>query len=105
MPARTVILPIMLNHAVNQPHPLPPSSEDQWYIAPAVGRLEASSAMLIATVSVKKVTSGQPKAISAGPPIVSPWPYSVTAPVSIEMIENEIAKLEKPPIVRKSSWA
>src|SRR5437016_5251644 len=105
MPARTVMLPTMLNQAVNQPHPLPPSLEDQWYIAPAVGSVDASSAMLIATVSVNRVTSGQPNAISAGPPIVSPCPYRVTAPVRIEMIENEIAKFEKPPIVRKSSCA
>jgi len=55
--------------------------------------------------SVNNVTSGQPKAISAGPPIVSPCPYRVTAPVRIEMMENEIAKFENPPIVRKSSCA
>jgi hypothetical protein len=59
--------------------------------------------MLIATVSVKSVTRGQPKAISAGPPIVRPCPKSVTAPVRIEIIENEMAKFENPPIVLKSS--
>ena len=61
--------------------------------------------MLATTASVKNVTNGQPNAISAGPPIRSPCPYSVTAPVRIEMIENEMAKLENPPMVRKSSCA
>ena len=61
--------------------------------------------MLSATASVNSVTSGQPKAISAGPPITSPCSKSVTAPVRIEMIENEMAKFENPPIVRKSSCA
>ena len=66
---------------------------------------DASSPMLSATVSVKTATRGQPNAISAGPPIVSPCPYSVTAPVKIEIIENDMAKFEKPPIERNSSWA
>src|SRR5262245_54580883 len=105
MPAMAVICPMILNQAVNQPQPLPPRRHDQWYIAPEVGSAVASSAMLQTTASVKSVTRGQPKAISAGPPIFSPCPYSVTAPVRIEMIENEMAKLEKPPIVRKSSCA
>ena len=61
--------------------------------------------MLAATVSVNIVASGQPSVISSGPPISSPYPYRVTAPVRIEMMENEIAKLEKPPMLRKSSWA
>jgi hypothetical protein len=29
----------------------------------------------------------------------------MTAPVRIEMIEKLMAKFEKPPIVRRSSWA
>ena len=62
----------MLNQAVNQPQPLPPSRHAQWYIAPEVGIDEARSAMLTATASVNRLTSGQPNAISAGPPIVSP---------------------------------
>ena len=61
--------------------------------------------MLAATASVNTLTSGQPNAISAGPPITSPCEYNVTAPVRIEMIENEMAKFENPPIVRNSSWA
>src|SRR5262245_10950634 len=105
MPAIAAICPMMLNQAVNQPQPLPPSLHDQWYIAPDVGSALASSAMLQTTASVKSVTRGQPKAISAGPPIFNPWPYSVTAPVRIEMIENEMAKFENPPIVRNSSCA
>src|SRR3954469_9724732 len=105
MPASAASWPTMLNQAVNQPHPFPPSRHDQWYIAPEVGIEEASSAMLRATVNVNTLTSGHPNAISAGPPMISPWEYSVTAPVSTEMIENEIAKFEKPPIVRNSSCA
>ncbi len=62
----------MLNQAVNQPHELPPRRHAQWYIAPDVGTDEASSAMLSATVIVKIATSGQPNAISAGPPITRP---------------------------------
>src|SRR6476659_1862632 len=105
MPASAASWPRMLNHAVNQPHPVPPRRLAQWYIAPEVGIADASSAMLSATASVKTLTSGHPKVISAGPPITSPCEYRVTAPVRIEMIENEIAKLEKPPMVRNSSCA
>src|SRR5512132_3592909 len=40
-----------------------------------------------------------------GPASLSPWPYSRTAPVRTEMIVNEMAKLENPPISRKSCCA
>src|SRR5947207_12941396 len=105
MAASVASWPVMLSQAVNQPQPLPPSRHAQWYIAPDEGSEDASSAMLSATASVNTLTSGQPNAISAGPPIVSPCEYSVTAPVRIEMIENEMAKFENPPIVRNNSWA
>src|SRR5688500_6093815 len=74
-------------------------------MVPDVGNDEASSAMLSATARVKSDTSGHPNAFSAGPPITSPCSYNVTAPVSIEMMENEMAKFENPPIVRNSSCA
>ena len=40
--------------------------------------------------------SGQPHAIAAGPPLFQPRPNEVKQPARIEMIENEMAKLEKP---------
>src|SRR5712691_6653907 len=50
-------------------------------------------------------TSGQPYAEAAGPPVYIPKPKSVRQPDRIEMIVNETAKLEKPPIPRLSSCA
>src|SRR5262245_39577906 len=97
MPAVVAIWPTRLNHAVNQPQHGPPSSEDQWYMAPAVGIAEAISAIEAATSSVKTETSGQPIPLTAGPPNVRPWPNRTMAPVKIEMIVKETAKLAKPP--------
>ena len=48
-------------------------------------------------------TSGQPIAIAAGPPLFQPTANVVKQPARIEMIENEMAKLEKPDHVRLSS--
>ena len=45
---------------------------------------------------MKTETRGQPQAIAAGPPLFQPSPNEVKQPARIEMIENEIAKLEKP---------
>ena len=45
---------------------------------------------------MKTETIGQPHAIAAGPPLFQPRPNEVKQPARIEMIENEIAKLEKP---------
>ena len=45
---------------------------------------------------MKIETSGQPQAIAAGPPLFQPRPNEVKQPARIEMIENEMAKLEKP---------
>ena len=50
-------------------------------------------------------TSGQPMFMSIGPPLNMAVPYAVRQPERIEMIVNETAKLEKPPIRRSSSWA
>ena len=41
--------------------------------------------------------------IAIGPPLFQAWPNVVKQPARIEMIENEIAKLEKPDQVRLSS--
>src|SRR5207249_1152409 len=102
MPAVIVTCPIMFNHAVSQAHPLPPRRNAQKYRPPAVGYADASSAMLAATASVKKLTTGQPTVLTIGPASFSPYPYRRIAPVRIEMIEKLTAKLEKPPISRKS---
>ena len=40
--------------------------------------------------------SGQPIEMAIGPPLFHAWPYVVKQPARIEMIVNEIAKLEKP---------
>ena len=49
-------------------------------------------------------TSGQPHVIAAGPPLFHPSPNDVKQPARIEMIENEIAKFEKPDQDRDNSW-
>ena len=48
-------------------------------------------------------TIGHPHEMATGPPSLKPWPNVVKQPARIEMIENEIAKLEKPDQVRLSS--
>ncbi len=50
-------------------------------------------------------TNGQPQVMSTGPPVFMPYPYRVRHPDKIEMIVNETAKLEKPDMFRRSSWA
>ena len=54
-------------------------------------------------IRMKIETSGQPQAIAAGPPLFQPRPNEVKQPARIEMIENEIAKLEKPDQERYNS--
>ena len=46
---------------------------------------------------------GHPHAMAAGPPLFQPRPKLVKQPARIEMMENEIAKLEKPDHDRLSS--
>jgi hypothetical protein len=48
-------------------------------------------------------TIGQPQAIAAGPPLFQPRPKLVKQPARMEMIENEMAKFEKPDHERLSS--
>ena len=57
------------------------------------------------TNSVMMPTTGQPQVIRAGPPVFIPYPYRVRQPDRIEMIVKETAKLVKPDMFRRSSWA
>ena len=52
---------------------------------------------------MKTEMSGQPMEIAIGPPLFQACPNVVKQPARIEMIEKEIAKLEKPDQVRLSS--
>jgi hypothetical protein len=52
---------------------------------------------------IRAARIGQPMAIAAGPPAFHPWANVVKQPARIEMIENEMAKLEKPDQDRLSS--
>ena len=52
---------------------------------------------------MKAEIKGQPNAIATGPPLFQACPNVVKHPVKIEMIENEIAKLENPDHDRLSS--
>ena len=56
-------------------------------------------------IRMKTDRIGQPHAIAAGPPLFQPRPNEVKQPARIEMIENEMAKLENPDQDRCSSWA
>ena len=47
---------------------------------------------------------GQDHEIEIGPPLFQPAPKLVKQPARIEMIENEMAKLEKPDQLRFRSW-
>src|SRR4029079_1561853 len=105
MPAVMVIWPTMFIHAVTHAQVLPPSRYAQKYKPPAVGYAEASSAMEAATQSVKRLTIGQPTVLMTGPGRLRPDPKSRTAPARAEMIVNEMAKFENPPISRKSCCA
>ena len=70
---------------------------------PEVGKAETSSDMHNPMTRMKRATIGQPQAIAAGPPLFQPSPKLVKQPARMEMIENEIAKLEKPDQERSSS--
>ncbi len=70
---------------------------------PEVGKAETSSDMQKPMMRMKAAMIGQPQAIAAGPPLFQPTPKVVKQPARIEMIENEMAKLEKPDQERFSS--
>ena len=61
--------------------------------------------MAMPTNSTMIPTTGQPMLMSTGPPLFMATPYAVRQPERMEMIVNETAKLEKPLILRRSSWA
>jgi hypothetical protein len=54
---------------------------------------------------VNTETTGHPTVLTIGPASFKPYPKRRTAPVKTEMIEKLTAKLEKPPISRKSCCA
>ncbi len=48
----------------------------------------------------KKPTMSQPHVTATGPPLPNAMKYDVRQPARIEMIVNEMAKFENPPISR-----
>ena len=101
----TVTSPARLNQAVTQPQARPPRMEPQWYRPPAVGKADATWAMVAATVSENRQTSGQPSPMPAPPAPPSPTWNEVIPPARMQMIDSEMAKLEKADIRRANSWA
>ena len=63
---------------------------------PDVGYAETSSDIVNPISRMKAPRIGQVQEIEIGPPLLKPAPKLVKQPARIEMIENEIAKLEKP---------
>ena len=61
--------------------------------------------MAAATISEKAQESGQPMPMEAPPAALKPSWKEVMPPARMQMMENEMAKLEKPLIRRDSSWA
>ncbi len=62
---------------------------------PEVGYAEASSDMQKPMIKIKTEISGQPMEIAIGPPLFHACAKVVKHPLRMEMLENEIAKLEK----------
>jgi hypothetical protein len=54
-------------------------------------------------IRMKRLRIGHDHEIEIGPPLLKPAPKLVKQPARIEMIENEIAKLEKPDQERSRS--
>src|ERR1700731_4749920 len=105
MAARTVTRPARLNQAVAQPQPRPPRIDAQWDSPPAVGKADATWAMVSATTSENRHTSGKPKPMAAPPPPQKPRWREVPPPPRMQMMDSDRAKWEKPLIRRASSWA
>ena len=70
---------------------------------PEVGYAETSSDIVKPMIRMKMPRIGQDHEIEIGPPLLKPAPKLVKHPARIEMIENEIAKLENPDHERLSS--
>ena len=58
--------------------------------------MATSSAREKPMIRIRTETTGQPIEIAIGPPLFHPVAYAVKQPARTEMIENEIAKFEKP---------
>ena len=63
---------------------------------PEVGYAETSSDMVKPMSRISALRIGHDQEIEIGPPLFQPAPKLVKQPARIEMIENEMAKLEKP---------
>ena len=70
---------------------------------PEVGYADTSSDRLKPMMRMNAAMSGQPSEMAMGPPLFHAWPNVVKQPARIEMMENEIAKFEKPDQLRFSS--
>ena len=70
---------------------------------PEVGYADTSSDIVKPMIRMNTPRIGQDHEIEIGPPLLKPAPKLVKQPARIEMIENEMAKLEKPDQERFSS--
>ena len=61
--------------------------------------------MARATRTTNAPTISQPQVTAIGPPLSNAMKYDVRQPARIEMMVNEMAKFENPPISRYSTWA
>src|SRR5215217_3334975 len=71
---------------------------------PDVGYADTSSDMVKPMIRMKTPRIGQDHEIEIGPPLFQPAPKLVKQPARIEMMEKEMAKLEKPDHERFRSW-
>src|SRR5689334_6545165 len=71
---------------------------------PEVGYADSSSDIVNPTIRMKALRIGQVQEMETGPPLFQPAPKFVKQPARIEMMENEIAKLENPDHDRCRSW-
>ncbi len=67
---------------------------------PDVGYADTSSLMVKPMSRMKTPRIGHDHEIEIGPPLLKPAPKLVKQPARMEMMENEIAKLENPDQVR-----
>src|SRR3954447_23971608 len=70
---------------------------------PEVGKADTSSDIVKPMMRMNTLRIGHDHEIEIGPPLFQPAPKFVKHPARIEMIENEIAKFEKPDQLRFSS--
>ncbi|MCY1375807.1 hypothetical protein D9M69_632480 [compost metagenome] len=61
--------------------------------------------MATANTRETRQPSGQPMPMAAPPAPEVPWASEFIPPERMQMMEKEMAKLEKPPIRRDRSWA